>query len=244
MSSKAILEKRGLPARLVGLGSERARQRTQKEPESLFEQVPWLYAFCRENLFRDDTDRISRVFWPDGAPPSGTRLIELGCGPGFYSCGLARRHPQLSVIGADRSARQVAWARGRAQKLSLPNCRFERIDALHIPGSECLYDALLAARLFTVVAEREEALSEMHRVLRPNGRCLIAEPRDVFRASIPLAAMWLVARATRFGNGYREPRRAYVMEFSDFTRLCATQPWKSCEFWRDRRYQYALCEKA
>src|SRR5467141_985925 len=26
--------------------------------DSLFERVAWLYAFCRERLFRDDTDRM------------------------------------------------------------------------------------------------------------------------------------------------------------------------------------------
>ncbi len=70
------------------------------------------------------------------------------------------------------------------------------------------------------------------------------EPRQAFRASIPLVAMWIVARAMHFGNGYREPHQAQVMAFANFARLCATPPWKKCECWRDRRYQYALCEKA
>jgi len=33
----------------------------------------------------------------------------------------------------------------------------------------------------------------MFRVLKPGGRCFIAEPRHVFWASIPLMAMWLLA---------------------------------------------------
>ena len=238
MSSKLALEQPEGHAPLMSVVSN-----SSDESESLFEQVPWLYAFCRENLFRDDTERISHALWPAGPPVSGTKLIELGCGPGFYSCRLARRFRQISVVGVDRSNSQLAWARGRALTLGLRNCRFERVNALDIPYDKAHFDALVASRLFTVLSERELALAEMHRVLRVGGRCLIAEPRHAFRASIPLVAMWLLARATHSGNGYREPRKAHVIEFEDFSRLCATQPWKKCDCWQDGRYQYALCEK-
>ena len=214
------------------------------QSESLFEQVAWLYAFCRERLFRDDTERINASLWPSGAPTLGSKMIELGCGPGFYSCRLAGRYPQLSVIGVDRSDRQLTWARARAQTLGLCNCRFERVNVLNIPCADSHFDVLIASRLFTVLSERKMAIAEMHRVLRSGGRCFIAEPRHAFRASVALVAMWMLARATHFHNGYREPRKAVVLPHAKFSQLFATQPWKQCDCWRDERYQYALCEKA
>ncbi len=244
MSSKMVLEQPAVSISPVASTPTSRSPRKHEGTESLFEQVPWLYVFCRENLFRDDTDRICRALWPTGSPAPGTSLIELGCGPGFYSCRLAQRHAHLSVIGVDRSERQLGWARQRARKMRLENCRFERVNVLDIPYPEARFDTLIAARLFTVLEERERALAEMHRVLQPGGRCVIAEPRHSFRASIPLVAMWIAARATHFGNGYREPRKAHVMTFEDFACLCARPPWKKCECWRDTRYQYALCEKA
>src|SRR6267143_2989981 len=72
---------------------------TTESADSLFEHVAWLYAFCREHLFRDDTHRIIRALWPSGQPTSGTELIEFGCGPGFYSRRLAEPFPQISVTG-------------------------------------------------------------------------------------------------------------------------------------------------
>ena len=214
------------------------------EDESLFEQVAWLYVFCRENLFRDDTDRISNALWPAGAPPANTQMVELGCGPGFYSCRFARRFPQLSVVGVDRSAQQLAWARRRTARVGLQNCRFERGNVLDIPCADSRFDVLVASRLFTVLPEREEAIAEMHRVLKPGGRCFVAEPRRAFRASVPLLAMWALARATHFRNGYREPRKAVTLLAEEFRQLVATQPWRECKCWQDDRYQYALCEKA
>jgi arsenite methyltransferase len=244
MSSKLALEQTELAAPLIPIVSGSNGARSQDEPESLFEQVPWLYVFCRENLFRDDTERISRALWPAGPPKPGTKLIELGCGPGLYSCRVAQRYSEISVVGVDRSDKQLAWARARADTLELRNCRFERVNVLAIPYPESHFHALIASRLFTVLAEREVALAEMHRVLQSGGRCLIAEPRHAFRASVPLVAMRILARATHFGNGYREPRKAHVIELTEFAQLCATQPWKKSECWHDGRYQYALCEKA
>src|SRR5215475_12064242 len=81
--------------------------------DSLFGHAAWVYAFCREHLFRDDTNRIVTALWPDGHPLPGTTLIELGCGPGFYSCRLGKRFREMSVIGVDRSPKQVQWASGR-----------------------------------------------------------------------------------------------------------------------------------
>src|SRR2546428_13159365 len=93
--------------------------------DSLFERVAWLYAFCRERLFRDDTDRIISALWQTQTPADGTRVIELGCGPGFYSRKLARRFPQLLFPGWNLSRVQWAWARQRAVAQNVTNCIFE-----------------------------------------------------------------------------------------------------------------------
>ncbi len=211
--------------------------------DSLFERFAWLYVFFRERLFRDDTKRIIRALWPEGRPAPATRLLELGCGPGFYSCQIARRFPEISVLGADRSTRQLACAEKKAQSLGLKNCEFETDNVLELSHPADSFDALVAARLFTVLPDQERAISEMHRVLRPGGRCFIAEPRYAFWASLPLLAMWLLARVTGMNNGCREPDKATVLSTPEFEKLFASQPWRRLKTWQDGRYHYALCEK-
>jgi arsenite methyltransferase len=211
--------------------------------DSLFERVAWVYVFCREHLFRDDTERIIAALWPRWRPIAGTQLIELGCGPGFYSCRLAERFPDMSVIGVDRSESQLQWARERAGALGLSNCRFRRINALDLSYADAEFDIVLASRLFTILPEQNRAVAEMYRVLKPGGRCFIAEPRHAFRASIPLFAMWLLAGLNRSRNGYREPYKATVFSADAFENLFPAQPWKKITVWQEGRYQYALCEK-
>ncbi len=220
-----------------------------QEPDSLFERYAWLYAFCREYLFRDDTNGIAAALWPQGAPPfDGQLLVELGCGPGFYSCRFAERYHGLRVLGIDRSPQQLQRARKAARARGLDNCHFQESDALALNLANGTVDALVASRLFTVLPEREQALAEMHRVLRPGGRCFIAEPSSRLRTAVPLHVMWLLAHFMAFwGNNrlgpFREPPQAAVLPPETFGALVLTQPWRSVWRWQDSYYQYAVCEK-
>jgi arsenite methyltransferase len=221
----------------------KAREYQPHKHDSLFEHAAWIYAFCREHVFRDDTKRIIMALWPDGHPAPGTTLIELGCGPGFYSCRLGKRFREMLITGVDRSAKQIQWASARAYALQLTNCCFKRINALKLSCPDAAFDVVLASRLFTILPEQTGVIAEMYRVLKPGGRCLVAEPRHALWASIPLFAMWLLVGLTPSRNGYREPHKATVFSADAFANLFPTQPWKKIKTWQDGRYQYALCEK-
>lgn len=217
------------------------------EPESLYERFHWLYAFCREHLFRDDTEQITASLWPDGVPPESSHLLEIGCGPGFYSCRLAARFKHLRVTGIDYAARQLRRARSHASERQLANCHFAKADALNLSWPGETFDAIVASRMFTILPKRERAIAEMYRVLRPGGRLFIAEPRSMLRAAIPLYAMWLLARLTQFCREcpglYREPRRITILNARQFKALIESQPWGRVRYWQDTWYQYAVCEQ-
>jgi SAM-dependent methyltransferase len=214
---------------------------------SLFEAVPGAYAFLRERLFRDDTDLIAAALWAGGAPPAGALALEVGCGPGHYARRLARRFPELHVLGVDRAEALLARARDRAAAEGLANCRFERGDAGALPPGEGMVDAVLAPRLFTVLTEPERALAEMHRVLRPGGRCFLAEPRSGVRAAVPLLALRLLAGVARRPAGaagaFAEPRLPAIMTLTQLRTLVGSRPWVRADVWQDGHYRYAVCEK-
>jgi arsenite methyltransferase len=214
-----------------------------EDANSVFEHVSWLYAFLREYIFRDDTARIIAALWRDRQPDAGTTVIEIGCGPGFYARRLAELFPSVSVTGVDCSAGQVDWAERRAARAGLVNCVFQRVNALMLPCKDARFDIVIASRLFTILPDPNRAIAEMFRVLKSGGRCFIAEPRHAFWASVPLFAMWLLARATHLPNGCHESHKAKVFPAAAFEKLFAAQPWDTVMTWRDGRYQYALCKK-
>ena len=212
------------------------------QEDNLFEHFAWLYILFRERIFRNDTRRIIRNIWPSGSPEAGARLIELGCGPGFYSCELAKTFPRLDVIGIDQSPKQLQRAREKAAQLGLHNCRFESFDVLALPQQDESFTSVIASRLFTVLPEQTEAVAEMFRVLVPGGHCFVAEPRYAFWASIPLFLMRAMARLTGFKDDCH-PDNVHVLSEGAFKHIFTTQPWAKIKVWTRGRCQYALCEK-
>ena len=214
------------------------------QPDSLFERCSWFYALCREYLFRDHTQEIVQSLFPAEPPEPGTRLLELGCGPGFYACRLSEELPTLETTGVDLSINLIERARTRARSLRLSNCTFQHADAHALPYASEAIDAVVVSRLFLIVPDKEQIVREIYRVLRPGGRCFIAEPTSGFRTRLPLAVMWLLSRLTTSPAGkYREPQQADVMSRPDFETLVESQPWRKVDLQYDGWYQYAVCEK-
>jgi arsenite methyltransferase len=213
-------------------------------PDSLFERCSWFYALCREYLFRDHTEEIVHSIFPPAGPRPGTHVLELGCGPGFYACRLSQQYPQIRATGIDLSRRLIARAKSRAASRSLHNCAFLHGDAHSLPHSSNSVDAVIVSRLFLIVPGREAIVGEIFRVLRPGGRCFIAEPTSGFRTRIPLTCMWLLSKLSSSPAGkYREPRQAEVMSRPDFAALVQSQPWAAVDLEYDGWYQYAVCRK-
>ncbi len=214
-------------------------------PDSLFERCSWFYALCREYLFRDHTQEIVRALFPVERPEAGTKMLELGCGPGFYACKISEELPNLETTGIDLSHSLIKRARSRARSMRLKNCTFRHADAHALPYAAGSVDAVVVSRLFLIVPEKEKIVSEIFRVLRPAGRCFIAEPTSGFRTRFPLAFMWLLSRLTTSPAGkYTEPQQADVMSRPDFEMLIQSQPWGEVELNYDGWYQYAVCQKA
>lgn len=219
--------------------------RPTAQTDSLFERCAWFYALCREYIFRDHTPEIVQSLFPLERPEAGTRLLELGCGPGFYACRLAVELRQLETTGIDLSHKLIERAKTRAHNLRLANCKFQHADAHELPFESNSIDAIVVSRLFLIVPDKEGIVREIFRVLKPSGRCFIAEPTSGFRTRMPLALMWTLSRWTISPAGkYREPQQADIMKKEDFEALIRTRAWGSMELKYDGWYQYAVCQKA
>lgn len=53
--------------------------------------------------------------------PSGSRVLDLGCGPGFPSLPLAIARADLEIVGLDSTAKKITFANESAQLLELRN---------------------------------------------------------------------------------------------------------------------------
>jgi len=99
----------------------------------------------------------------------GMRLLDVGCGPGSITRGLAERVAPGEVIGLDLSRETLEEARRDAAARGLGNLRYQEASVYTLPFADASFDVAYAHQVFQHLREREAALREMLRVVRPDG---------------------------------------------------------------------------
>ena len=99
-----------------------------------------------------------------------TRVLDVGCGPGSITVGLAQAvSPHGVVMGIDWEASQVELTCQAARGMGVSNVRFEQGSAYQLPVDEGSVDVVFAHALFEHLASPRQALIEFRRVLRTGG---------------------------------------------------------------------------
>jgi SAM-dependent methyltransferase len=100
----------------------------------------------------------------------GLRLLDVGCGPGTITLGLATRvAPTGEVVGVDMQPSQLERACRAARDAAVANVGFRQAMASALPFDDGSFDLVFAHALFEHLAVPHEVLAEMWRVLRPGG---------------------------------------------------------------------------
>src|SRR5881628_877628 len=106
------------------------------------------------------------------AVEAGHRVLDVGCGPGFYSAELlAEVGAKGAVVGVDTSAAMLAAAARRCEGLG--DAAFHEGNATSLPVEDRGFDRALCVQVLEYVADVPAALAELYRVLRPRGRALV-----------------------------------------------------------------------
>jgi ubiquinone/menaquinone biosynthesis C-methylase UbiE len=106
----------------------------------------------------------------------GMRLLDVGCGPGSITRGLAERLAPGQVVGVDLSKEALDGARRDAAARGLTNLHYQEGSAYQLPFPDASFDAVYAHQVLQHLRERESAVREMLRVVRPEGLVAV---RDV-----------------------------------------------------------------
>ena len=102
----------------------------------------------------------------------GRRVLDVACGEGYGSALLARNAAQ--VTGVDVSAEAIAHA--RAAYGALANVRFERASCTQIPLGDSSVDVAVTFETIEHIAEQDQFLDELARVLTPRGVLVLSCP--------------------------------------------------------------------
>ena len=137
---------------------------------------PWQFAPLIDNRLRPLVHNPQKIFAPYVA--KGMTVLDVGCGAGFTSLGLAKLVGEEGlVIAADLQSKMLSILEERAMRAGLS----DRIR-LHLCSPDCIdvreeLDFAVAFFMVHEVPDVQAFLEEIFTLLRPGGRFFITEPK-------------------------------------------------------------------
>ena len=160
--------------------------------------------------------------------PADARILELGCGSGLlWYENRDRILPSWKFTLTDFSPGMVTEASHKLEDI-LPAADFQLVDAQEIPFSADHFDLVIANHMLYHLPDRERALAECRRVLKPSGRCYASTVGETH-----MLALWELVE--RFDPGVMAQRPPSVSGFT----LENGQAQLAAHFDKVERYIYA-----
>lgn len=111
-----------------------------------------------------------------------SKVLDIGCGTGRFTLMLSKitdaeiqaiepSQEMLKEAKKKDQMKRIIWRKGTAEKLKFPNEFF---------------DCVFMTFVFHQIKDRKKAVAEMHRILKPKGKCVILTTSSIHIRSSPL----------------------------------------------------------
>ena len=124
----------------------------------------------------------------------GETVVDVGCGGGIDSLIAARMvGPKGQVIGVDMTTAMLAKARSSAAEAGVRNVDFREGFGEALPVEDGVADVVISNGVLNLMPDKDAALREMARVLKPGGRLQIGDilvQKEVPRSAKEDIALW------------------------------------------------------
>ena len=137
---------------------------------------PWWLAYTFDNPMRRFLHRPENILKPYVA--EGMTVLDVGCGMGFFSIGLAKLVGNRGrVIAVDVQQKMLDTVKRRAEtdgvsdRIRVHKCEPNKL------GVESTVDFILAFWMVHETPDTNMFFQQIHSLLKPNAKFLIAEPR-------------------------------------------------------------------
>ncbi|QKG83266.1 class I SAM-dependent methyltransferase [Kroppenstedtia pulmonis] len=103
------------------------------------------------------------------------RVLDIGCGPGWYTCVLKDLAPHINCVGVDLSTEMVEMARSVVKDENIQGVEFVEGNALKLPFPDESFDFVTSCFSFRFWGREIQSLREAYRVLKPDSLLYIAD---------------------------------------------------------------------
>ncbi|MBT8139450.1 MAG: class I SAM-dependent methyltransferase [Gammaproteobacteria bacterium] len=113
---------------------------------------------------------------------SGDQVLDLGCGEGRHSIGIALEainQGNINVVGVDLSVDDLLSAKNRSEAFedATLSCNWACADGLKLPFADNTFQKIICSEVLEHIPDYKGMLNEIERVLKPNGLLAVSVPR-------------------------------------------------------------------
>lgn len=147
--------------------------------------------------------RRAKIIFANLALAPGQKILDAGCGRGFYLRALWELEPRLKIYGVDLNPQYLAVAQKTIGDAAV---KLMTGDLTCLPFADNFFDRIIASEILEHIANDQRALEELYRVLKPGGKLILTVPNQnypfawdpinwilekTFKRHIPANIWWL-----------------------------------------------------
>ena len=158
--------------------ARRAAHKEAIEPPELVERYSRFMALLPMRVMRGYLARYATAPAAGSSAGAPWRILDVGCGPGWFPLELADRAPAAAVVGVDLSHPMTVTAAAHAQAAqSEPRAHFAQARGEVLPFADATFDLVVSTLALHHLQDPVAALEELRRVAHPAGRIIVFDTR-------------------------------------------------------------------